>query len=223
MTIEYGNDGSVVVTRDGQTISPNMLNPVPQDQDKSTLVDFYKRFGAVIYSTQWVGWVPVPDCGTTGDLPSSQFKVTNLRINGTLVNGLVSVTISGLDTSQQYQVGVRVRHGLRPFHNVVYPPLSQASPSGYVPPGDKEDSAAAIVLAIILPFTAILIAVAVYFYVRNRRLEQELSVELPDVTNVSSTTGQSRYKSRRGDQGTFSRAGQDYSNSLLGDDEETVV
>jgi len=87
MRIEYGPDGSVYVTRDGQTIWPNMLNPVPQDQDRSTLIDYYKRNGAVIYSTQWVGWVPVPDCGTSGDLPSSHFRVSNLIVNGTVVNG----------------------------------------------------------------------------------------------------------------------------------------
>jgi len=41
--------------------------------------------GAVIYSSQWVGWVP-GDCGG-GDLGSSVYAVKNIRIKGRVVQG----------------------------------------------------------------------------------------------------------------------------------------
>merc|ERR1719420_1783266 len=44
-----------------------------------------KSKGAVLYSSQWVGWVP-GDCGG-GDLGSSVFAVKNLKITGRVVQG----------------------------------------------------------------------------------------------------------------------------------------
>jgi len=45
-----------------------------------------KSKGAVIYSSQWVGWVPGDDCGG-GDLGSSVYAVKNLKITGKVVQG----------------------------------------------------------------------------------------------------------------------------------------
>jgi len=95
MRINYGDDGTWTTVRDGQTIGPNNLNPPAQGQDWSILKQQYQSKGAVIYSSQWVGWVPLPDCGQTGDLPSSFFKVSNLRINGTVVQGTKPKVCSG--------------------------------------------------------------------------------------------------------------------------------
>jgi len=89
MRIEYGVDGTWTTIRDGQTISPSSLNPQPGGGDWSTLQARYNAYGAVIYSSQWVGWVPVPDCGSTGDLNSSTYAVKNLRICGGVVQGPV--------------------------------------------------------------------------------------------------------------------------------------
>jgi len=36
----------------------------------------------VIYSSQWVGWVPLAECGGYGDLDSSFMRISNLKING---------------------------------------------------------------------------------------------------------------------------------------------
>jgi hypothetical protein len=34
-----------------------------------------------------VGWVPVSDCGTSGNLDAAKFSISNLVINGTVVQG----------------------------------------------------------------------------------------------------------------------------------------
>merc|ERR1712194_675688 len=50
------------------------------------LADELAQYGAVIYSSQWVGWVP-GSCGGDGDLQSSSFSVSNLKITGKVVQG----------------------------------------------------------------------------------------------------------------------------------------
>jgi hypothetical protein len=87
MKISYDYSGKWTTVHDGKTIGPNDLSPLPQDYDWNQLVSQYKSKGAVIYSSQWTGWVPTSPCGTYGDLYSSSFKITNLKINGTVVNG----------------------------------------------------------------------------------------------------------------------------------------
>ncbi len=87
MRIEHAADGSWTTTRDGQVIAPSALNPPPQASDWATVAASLSTRGAVIYSSQWVGWVPVSECGTTGDLATSAFAVSNLRIYGTVVQG----------------------------------------------------------------------------------------------------------------------------------------
>lgn len=46
-----------------------------------------KTYGAVIYSSQWVGWVPGDWCGNSGDLGSSVYTIKNLKITGKVVQG----------------------------------------------------------------------------------------------------------------------------------------
>ena len=72
---------------DMQVIAPSNLSPSPLASDLATLRGAYATQGAVIYSSQWVGWVPVSDCGTSGDLNSAKFSISNLVINGTVVQG----------------------------------------------------------------------------------------------------------------------------------------
>jgi len=45
----------------------------------SGLADEMARYGAVLYSSQWVGWVP-GSCGGDGNLQASSFSVANLKI-----------------------------------------------------------------------------------------------------------------------------------------------
>jgi hypothetical protein len=63
------------------------LSPTPQSYDWQVLAKALTSEGAVIYSSQWTGWVPVESCGKYGDLGSSHFSVKNLRINGIVVQG----------------------------------------------------------------------------------------------------------------------------------------
>jgi len=86
MKVSFGNDGTWTTVRDGQTISPYSLNPSPSGSDWATVAQQLAR-GAVIYSSQWTGWVPVADCGSSGDLGSSSFSVSNLRIIGSVTQG----------------------------------------------------------------------------------------------------------------------------------------
>ena len=87
MKISYGADGQWTTVRDGQTISPYSLSPSPSGSDWGTVAQQYSQRGAVIYSSEWTGWVPVQDCGTSGDLGSSSFTVKNLQITGSVVQG----------------------------------------------------------------------------------------------------------------------------------------
>lgn len=48
--------------------------------------DQLKQHGAVLYSSQWTGWVP-GNCGGDGNLGASSFSVSNLKIQGTVVQG----------------------------------------------------------------------------------------------------------------------------------------
>lgn len=43
--------------------------------------------GAVMYSSQWVGWVPGDWCGGDSDLGASAYEVKNLKITARVVQG----------------------------------------------------------------------------------------------------------------------------------------
>merc|ERR1712125_59603 len=48
--------------------------------------DVMSQFGGVIYSSQWTGWVP-GSCGGDGNLGASSFSVSNVRVQGKVVQG----------------------------------------------------------------------------------------------------------------------------------------
>ena len=88
MKITYDNNGVWTTYRDGQEIAPNNLHPTPSGKDWATVKQYYEERGALIYSSQWVGWVPLDDCGTTGgDVSKSTYSVRNLRITGIVKQG----------------------------------------------------------------------------------------------------------------------------------------
>lgn len=87
MKVQFGFDGSWTTTRDGQVISPGNLAPVPGQNDWNVLHAAYSSAGAVIYSSQWTGWVPVDECGTSGNLDAAHFSIKNLRITGSVTQG----------------------------------------------------------------------------------------------------------------------------------------
>jgi hypothetical protein len=86
--VDIDTSGAVTVTRDGQVVSINQ-NGVPDGSDWSVIAGQYASQGAVIYSSQWVGWVPMGDqCGSSsGNLGSSSFSVSNLKVTGSVVQG----------------------------------------------------------------------------------------------------------------------------------------
>merc|ERR1719217_1667705 len=89
MKVEYGNDGRFTITRDGQTISGDSLQPAASGSDWGIVQSNYQNNGAVLYSSQWTGsWVPADFCGGgPGDLGGSHFRISNLRISGSVVQG----------------------------------------------------------------------------------------------------------------------------------------
>jgi len=89
MKVEYGSDGRFTITRDGQQISGDSLDPPASGQDWGIVQSTYQSKGGVIYSSQWTGsWVPADFCGGgPGDLDGSQFRISNLRISGSVVQG----------------------------------------------------------------------------------------------------------------------------------------
>lgn len=96
MRIEYGNDGSWTTVRDGQVIGGGQLNPTPGGNEWNIVKQNYESRGAVIISTEWKGWVPVDDCGSGGDLDSSFFTVSNLKIQGSIKQGPTPTLCGGL-------------------------------------------------------------------------------------------------------------------------------
>merc|ERR1712070_1077582 len=95
--VEYGNDGKFTITRDGQQISGDSLDPPASGNDWGIVQSNYQSKGGVIYSSQWTGsWVPADFCGGgPGDLGGSHFSVSNLRISGSVVQGSEPQKCSG--------------------------------------------------------------------------------------------------------------------------------
>jgi hypothetical protein len=87
MRIDYTAGGVWTTTRDGHIIAGGSLSPQPAQKDWDVVGSYYNSVGAVIYSSQWVGWVPVEDCGKTGDLGSSLYTITNLVVYGKVLAG----------------------------------------------------------------------------------------------------------------------------------------
>merc|ERR1711865_1291884 len=88
MKVEYGTDGKLAITRDGQRISGDDLSFV-SGSDWGIVQSTYQNQGAVLYSSQWTGdWVPADFCGGgPGDLGGSRFSISNLKVSGSVVQG----------------------------------------------------------------------------------------------------------------------------------------
>lgn len=82
---EITEDGAFQVNMGGIQQNPN------QDEGSKAIVrDTMKSRGAVIQASQWAnpgGWLPVGECGSDGDLDSSVYTVSNIRIKGRVVAG----------------------------------------------------------------------------------------------------------------------------------------
>jgi len=92
MRIEYDEKGAFTAYRNGEMVGP--YNPVPETKDWEIIRSIHEKEGSVIVSTQWEGWVPLDDCGSTGDLANSKFSVSNLKIGASVVQGPVPTLCS---------------------------------------------------------------------------------------------------------------------------------
>lgn len=91
MQVLFGTDGTWTTIRDGQKIGGGSLSPAVGRDDWDVLKATYASKGGVLYSSEWVGWVPVTDqCGGNagdGPLGASHFTVSNLKVTGSVVQG----------------------------------------------------------------------------------------------------------------------------------------
>jgi|ERR1712085_29818 len=93
MKIAYDETGHMTVSRDGEVFAD--YSPAPDDTTWVLVKSYHEGRGAVIYGSEWVGYVPVEDCGTTaGDLNNSSYSISNLVISGSVVQGPEPTTCS---------------------------------------------------------------------------------------------------------------------------------
>lgn len=86
MKIEHSKEGKISILRDNKKI--NDVKPPPNNIEVNNLVEQYTNRGAVIYSSLWKGWVPLEkSCFSNGNLQTSEFTISNLKIKGKLVQG----------------------------------------------------------------------------------------------------------------------------------------
>jgi len=84
----FGTDGSLTVTMNGNPI--NNYSPAPSGSSHEVVVKTMQSIGAVIESSQWFGWAPAQgQCpgGSKDQLPNSNLKISNVRVQGTVVQG----------------------------------------------------------------------------------------------------------------------------------------
>jgi len=89
MKITYDSAGKWTTVVGSTTVGPTNFSPLPKASDWAQVKDHYTNRGAVIYSSQWVGWVPTPGTcsGSNGNLAGSSFTISNLKIVGSVVKG----------------------------------------------------------------------------------------------------------------------------------------
>jgi hypothetical protein len=86
MKATFRADGWMDVYMDGEEIKIN--NPTPSDSARAVVAKTMVSRGVQFHSSQWVGWVPGGNCPGGGGLDSSVFAVSNVKISGTVVNGV---------------------------------------------------------------------------------------------------------------------------------------
>lgn len=88
MKVSYDSIGRMTTIIDGKIYNYSSISPPPTLSDLATITTAFKTRGALVYSSQWVGWVPFfPSCGGNGKLEGSVYTISNLKINGAVVQG----------------------------------------------------------------------------------------------------------------------------------------
>merc|ERR1712039_451285 len=87
MKSTWSEDGYWLTYMNDQPLNPNNYESHISDNDKKIVKDTMNSRGAAIESSQWTGWVPGQGCPGGGDLASSFFSISNLRILGKVHHG----------------------------------------------------------------------------------------------------------------------------------------
>jgi len=87
MKSTWAEDGNWLTYLNDQPLYPNNYEKDVSAKDKQIVKDTMNSRGAAIESSQWTGWVPGDGCPGGGDLSSSFFSVSNLRILGKVHHG----------------------------------------------------------------------------------------------------------------------------------------
>jgi len=85
---EFGLDGSLTVYLNG--VKNNNYGPSPSADSNSVVIKTMESIGACIESSQWFGWAPAESSCPSGDrsgLDASVVSISNVRVNGTIVQG----------------------------------------------------------------------------------------------------------------------------------------
>lgn len=85
MRVEYGNDGTQTLFKNGQVLDG--YSPSPDGQAWGKIREEMQSKGVVIYGSEWTGWVPEEWCGTDGDLEASSYSISNIVVQGSVVQG----------------------------------------------------------------------------------------------------------------------------------------
>jgi len=87
MRVEYGQDGSETILRDGQALGG--YDPAPDGSTWGKIKSEMQGKGVVLYGSEWTGWVPEDTCGgpNAGDLDASSYSINNIVVQGSVVQG----------------------------------------------------------------------------------------------------------------------------------------
>merc|ERR1711862_93012 len=91
---EFSNGGWMSVQLNGQR--NDHYTPSPSKNSQNYVVQIMNSNGAQIQSSQWVGWVPAGPCPGGGNLGASRFTISNLVVQGSVVQGKQPTRCGGL-------------------------------------------------------------------------------------------------------------------------------
>lgn len=87
MKVQYGQDGSETIFKDGQAL--NGYSPAPDGSTWGKIKSEMQSKGVILYGSEWTGWVPDEQCGgpNPGDLDASSYSISNVVVQGVVVQG----------------------------------------------------------------------------------------------------------------------------------------
>jgi len=96
MKSTWGEDGMWLTYLNDEPLYTNNYLSVT-DEDKRVVKQTMMEKGVIVISSQWTGWVPGDGCCGGGDLDSSEFTISNLRVLGKVMHGPEPTKCSDLE------------------------------------------------------------------------------------------------------------------------------